>query len=828
MEEASAGIGSVLLPKNLLFPLTVLKIHVQEGDKIEKHTPIFTYRYYDFEPIPISELDEDQPDEGERKLKKVENVGTFDSTVYGLVHKIHIKVNDEIKDNSSSIIDVIEECSHPIQYGGLCAVCGQTIEEEDANGRTPISMAHGSTNLKVSSKEAENIERSSTERLLKGKKLSLVVDLDQTVIHVTVDPTVADWMADPTNPNYEAVKDVKSFILEEPPIVPFGYKGPQIAPTKRWYYVKLRPKLQEFLSKMNERYEMHIYTMATRQYAEAIAKIIDPDGIYFGDRILSRDESGSLTQKSLKRLFPVDTSMVVVIDDRGDVWNWSPNLIKVVPYDFFLGIGDINSSFLPRQQMLLGPSKRRKSVNILEEKILNDENNNTLKIEEEAIVDEDEEKQVDDEKERKVCVEKENGKDDNEESRPSSEPLPNGDAMVGEGKPDSFTENSAPSEVIVSDFSTSPVSRLAELSNAPENSNLLVVQETERTKSLKQQESERPLAKLQENLDKIIEQEEEESAIVEKKKATEKGTSERRESRETHNLLYDDDNELEYLGQALVRIHNEFYFEVEKANNKKNLHLDVKNIMTEMKSIVFENCVFLLSGVLPLGSRIQNADIVIWAKSFGATFVENYTTGVTHVICKNGGTFKVRLAKSVDPNVKVVNPDWVFACMSLWDRIEEDPYIVKVENLLSKSQVDDFLEFHGLNNSFTNNTEALDWGEIDDEMKEFMGSDYEEDENEDEDEDENEEDEDKDKDDDKDEGGIKDSENNKRGDEQKEGNVNRKRTSSSSDVASEDDPASDIKRAKTVASNDPTVSEEEMDDMDDFERDLMEHLADLE
>jgi RNA polymerase II subunit A C-terminal domain phosphatase len=160
--------------------------------------------------------------------------------------------------------------------------------------------------------------------------------------------------------------------------------------------------------------------------------------------------------------------------------------------------------------------------------------------------------------------------------------------------------------------------------------------------------------------------------------------------------------------------------------------------------------------------------------------------------------------------------------MSLWDRIEEDPYIVKVDNLLSKSQVDDFLEFHGLNNSFTSNTEALDWGEIDDEMKEFMGSDYEEDENEDENE------EDEGKDDHKDERGIADSENNKRDDEQKEGNVSRKRTSSTSDIASEDDPASDIKRAKTVANNDPTVSEEEMSDMDDFERDLMEHLADLE
>jgi len=28
---------------------------------------------------------------------------------------------------------------------------------------------------------------------------------------------------------------------------------------------------------------------------------------------------------------------------------WQPNLVKVMPYDFFVGIGDINSSFLPKQ-----------------------------------------------------------------------------------------------------------------------------------------------------------------------------------------------------------------------------------------------------------------------------------------------------------------------------------------------------------------------------------------------------------------------------------------------------------------------------------------------
>ena len=144
------------------------------------------------------------------------------------------------------------------------------------------------------------------------------------------------------------------------------------------------PGWQNFLSHVATKYEMHVYTMGTRAYAEEVCAAIDPDGKLFGGRILSRDESGSesakpftidilvrrlflgLTQKSLQRLFPCDQSMVVIIDDRADVWEWSPNLVKVIPCwyllsliavlytdnfivdDFFVGIGDINSAFLPK------------------------------------------------------------------------------------------------------------------------------------------------------------------------------------------------------------------------------------------------------------------------------------------------------------------------------------------------------------------------------------------------------------------------------------------------------------------------------------------------
>jgi len=109
--------------------------------------------------------------------------------------------------------------------------------------RASIQMTHSANGPKVSLEEAQRIERETAEHLLGARKLSLIVDLDQTIVHATVDPTVGDWITegeaweerrarkraspesecdsdesiqdedDEVNPNWEALKDVKKFRL---------------------------------------------------------------------------------------------------------------------------------------------------------------------------------------------------------------------------------------------------------------------------------------------------------------------------------------------------------------------------------------------------------------------------------------------------------------------------------------------------------------------------------------------------------------------------------------------------------------------------------------
>lgn len=168
-------------------------------------------------------------------------------------------------------------------------------------------MSHHHAALTVTRNEAERIHEENTQALLKGRKLSLIVDLDQTVVHATVDPTVAEWLEDPSNPNYEALQHVGKFklALDGSPVLAASSsakkKGKQKATEQDeeeddggcWYYVKQRPGLQSFLEAASLKYEMHVYTMGTRSYAEEVCKIIDPETKYFGSRILTRDESGS-------------------------------------------------------------------------------------------------------------------------------------------------------------------------------------------------------------------------------------------------------------------------------------------------------------------------------------------------------------------------------------------------------------------------------------------------------------------------------------------------------------------------------------------------------
>ena len=515
-------------------------------------------------------------------------------------------------------------------------------EQSDAT-RATINMVHNNVSLTVSQAEATRVEDEAKRRLLASRKLSLVVDLDQTIIHATVDPTVADWQIDEENPNHEAVKDVRAFLLKDDGPLNKGC----------WYYVKLRPGLEQFLENVSKVYELHIYTMGTRQYAKNIADIIDPDHKVFGDRILSRDESGSMTAKNLQRLFPVDTKMVVIIDDRGDVWKWSPNLIKVTPYDFFVGIGDINSSFLPKKPDLKPSPKAMAATGTKP----------TTDVREGAT---------------------------KEEPEPSTN---------GEGHSNGADQGMAASESLV-DANASPLDRMVAMGGSDATNRQ--AQTSSQDEAITAQLEHRPLLQKQKQLEAS-----DAAAEATVKEDGDEGKSVSEQSSESdkpkHNLLQDRDRELYQLESSLRMVHTAFFDaytqqlaaaqggrlgQLRGSHKRKlgpdisdlDLVPDIKIVMPAVKSKALGNTVIVLSGMVPLGMDIASTDIAIQASSFGARVEEEVTKTTTHLVAARNRTQKVRTAmRKGKGRIKIVSPQWLYDSVGSWSKMNEEPYLLDVE-----------------------------------------------------------------------------------------------------------------------------------------------------
>ncbi|EAW09716.1 protein-serine/threonine phosphatase [Aspergillus clavatus NRRL 1] len=675
------------LPPSLHYPITVTSLLKQPGDTVERDEALFWYVYQ----TTVTEGDGlGNKIEVQRKFPT-----KFESAVDGEIVQWKIAKGDVIQ-RPIDVVEIDEPCAHEVQFGGLCAECGKDMTEATYNTeimdsmRAPIQMVHDNTSLTVSEREATRVEEDAKRRLLANKKLSLVVDLDQTIIHATVDPTVREWMEDKDNPNHEALSDVRAFqLVDDGP----GMRG-------CWYYVKLRPGLESFLQNVAELFELHIYTMGTRAYAQHIAAIIDPDRKLFGDRILSRDESGSLTAKNLQRLFPVDTKMVVIIDDRGDVWRWSPNLIKVSPYDFFVGIGDINSSFLPKKQELGGANKPTEKAP----------------------------------KELKELPAPQNGNGATEKDAAEVSTLEQLVTMGGGDDPRLLQEQSVAQE-----------------------------------ETIMHQVEDRPLLQKQKELDA------EEEAAESSDSASSVDESQDM-SKHRHHLLEDNDRELFALEERLEQIHKQFFEDYDRKRSRalggrvaalrgektplkeKDIDLklvpDVKDIMPRIKHRVLGGVVLVFSGVLPLGTDTQNADISLWTKSFGAVISTKINRKTTHLVAGRNRTAKVREATRY-PNIKIVTTQWLLDTLTQWKRLDEEPYLLPVHpddrgepispgskelesGWLSSSEegtggywtddedsTQDLLKSSGLDEMSPIGYDAEEQAAVHDELKEFLGSDNE-------------------------------------------------------------------------------------------------------
>lgn len=176
-----------------------------------------------------------------------------------------------------------------------------------------LTMQPNHSSVDITDPTTKLLHRLRTERLLLSNRLVLMVDLDHTLLHTST-------------------KDVANIDCKEDMI---RWRWNELS---EWRITKIRPYTDQFLKNMSQLYELRICTMAGSLYANQMAKLLDKDHFLFGNRIHSRDDlpDNSRSKKGhLTNLFPCDDDMVVIIDDRKDVWDSPPNLIRVKRYYYF-------------------------------------------------------------------------------------------------------------------------------------------------------------------------------------------------------------------------------------------------------------------------------------------------------------------------------------------------------------------------------------------------------------------------------------------------------------------------------------------------------------
>lgn len=666
----------------------------------------------------------------------------FKSDRAGVVLELCAKPGQVV--SAGGVLVKLSSCSHPVVMKGLCAECGQDLTQlQSKNGKqqvplstATVSMVHSVPELMVSSEQAEQLGREDQHRLHRNKKLVLMVDLDQTLIHTTEQHC-----------QHMSRKGIFHFQL--------GRGEPML-------HTRLRPHCKEFLEKIAKIYELHVFTFGSRLYAHTIAGFLDPEKKLFSHRILSRDECIDPFSKTgnLRNLFPCGDSMVCIIDDREDVWKFAPNLITVKKYVYFQGTGDINAPPGSREAQIrskVSRSKVSKTAQPSETLTQDSDPSKSLPVEEQSNGLGKSMKEVNGSPSGSEPFKKDS---DASDGLVEQDPAASQHSCTDDGKNVTLSEAEPSTEqadrTVVAksqvktgaakdlDFDLSsdsdseadvkkPPSPSSSSSSGSESECKRSWRKSKKPDQVSQESSAESVPGKQwtenhnsdkrllpETKDKLLLQDEamevqgvEPDTLIDlgngctdrKEVETESQNSEQSgitvgesldqsmEEDDDDSDDLDEDDHLIYLEEILVRVHTDYYAKYERFLKKELAEVpDIRKIVPELKSKVLENAVIAFSGLHPTNFPIERTRESYHARSLGAKISENLVLNeddpkkVTHLIAGRAGTEKVRQALNCK-SLHVVNPDWLWSCLERWEKVEEQLFPLKEDYLKSQRYV---------------------------------------------------------------------------------------------------------------------------------------------
>ncbi|XP_050073858.1 RNA polymerase II subunit A C-terminal domain phosphatase [Anopheles maculipalpis] len=560
------------------------------------------------------------------------------------------------------------QCSHTTVIKDMCADCGADLRQDEPSScsKASVPMIHSVPELKVTETLAKKLGQADTERLLNDRKLVLLVDLDQTLIHTTNDNV-------PNN-----LKDVYHFQL-------YGPNSP-------WYHTRLRPGALEFLAKMHPYYELHICTFGARNYAHMIAQFLDKDGNFFSHRILSRDECFNATSKTdnLKALFPCGDSMVCIIDDREDVWNMASNLIQVKPYHFFQHTGDINAPPGMSKNELDGKGvdfKELMSQSLKEKKAKDGDDEGRPPTPKIQTQDGGNGKQqceksmpehvLDDKTEDEPTTEAEKPVEKEEESKECETTPPEADRV------EPSTASSKEDSNCTSEDEKVEIQHTVKETNETllDEKGAIDPEKEKRTAPAAPLEEPKELPASDEAKDTATETDKQEEPPGENDCTSDSSAKEDKKptlnSKQEKDLIEieDPDDYLLYLEHILLKIHKTFYEQYDQTQTIS----DLKQLIPTVKARVLVGTRLCFSGLIPNTVKLEQSKAFLIARSLGAVVTQNLEPTTTHLVAVTIGTSKVNNARK-NAKIKIVTPEWLWSCAERWEHVEEQLFPLKASN----------------------------------------------------------------------------------------------------------------------------------------------------
>lgn len=198
-------------------------------------------------------------------------------------------------------------CSHEIVWHGMCTECGVAVKETRTDS---VQLLGG---IRISQNQMNAEKKQSGRQLVGQKKLILILDLDHTLLNTC---QVSELTEKEKNSLRYPIKDV--------------HASPHMM-----LVTKLRPGVRDFLKMAGELFLLHVYTMGNRPYALRMAKILDPDGALFKERVISMNDSTDARSKDIDVILG-NENQIAIVDDTPSIWKkHRNNVVCIERYHYF-------------------------------------------------------------------------------------------------------------------------------------------------------------------------------------------------------------------------------------------------------------------------------------------------------------------------------------------------------------------------------------------------------------------------------------------------------------------------------------------------------------